>query len=284
MAPRATWKGHLKLSLVSFGVRLYNATSTGSRVGLNQLHKGCNQRLRQKLHCPEHGEVDKSEIVKGYEFEKGRYVVVEPEDLEKIRIETTRTIEITQFIDEDELEPVYRGSPYYIAPDGAVSEEAFRVVREAMKKEGKIGIGQFVLGGREHVVALEVVGRGFRMTTLRAASEVRAPETYFEEIKNGAVDADQLALAESLVKSKSAPLDTSIFRDRYQDAMVEIIKAKVDGTEPAIIEEEQEARALSFMDALKASVAEAGTARKTTRKKPPAKSVTKTAAKKRKKA
>ncbi|MBT8485592.1 MAG: Ku protein [Phycisphaerales bacterium] len=284
MPPRATWKGHLKLSLVSFGVRLYNATSSASRISLNQLHKDCNQRLRQKMHCPSHGEVDRAEIVKGYEFEKGRYVVVEPDDLEKIQIETTKTIEITQFIDRDELRPVYRNAPYYVAPDGAVAEEAFRVVRVALERAGKIGIGQFVLAGREHVIAIEPDGRGLRMTTIRASNEVRAGEPYFEEITDGELDADHLKLAEELIKSKTAPLDTSIFRDRYQDAMLEIIKAKIEGKEPVVIEEDEAAPSLNFMDALKASVAEATGKKKSVRKKPPAKSVKKAAGKTRKKA
>ena len=280
MPPRATWKGHMKLSLVSFAVRVYNATTSTSKIGLNQLHKDCNQRLKQKLVCPEHGDVERSDIIKGYEFEKGRYVPVTAEDLERIQLETTKTIEITQFIDREELRTIYLNAPYYIAPDGPVAEEAFRVVREAMARAGRVGIGQFVVGGREYVVALEVDGRGFRMTTLRSDSEVRSSEPYFEEIADGGVNESYLALAEKLVEEKTAELDTSKFRDRYQDALLEVIKSKVDGKTPAIIEETDAPPSLSFMDALEASLA----AKKSTRKKPPAKSVRKTAAKKKKKA
>ena len=282
MPPRATWKGHLKLSLVSFAVRVYNATSSTSKVSLNQLHKDCNQRLRQKLVCPEHGDVERTDVIKGYEFEKGRYVPITADDLEHIQLETTRTIEITQFIDKDELRTIYLSAPYYIAPEGPVADEAFRVVREAMARAGKVGIGQFVLGGKEHVVALEVEGRGFRMTTLRSDNEVRSSDPYFEEISDGTLEDPHLELAEKLIKEKTTPLDTSRFRDRYQDALLEVIKAKIDGKEPAIIEETEAPPSLSFMDALEASLARPG--KKSTRKKPPAKSVKKTSAKKKKKA
>ena len=278
MPPRATWKGHMKLSLVSFAVRVYNATTSTSKISLNQLHKDCNQRLKQKLVCPEHGDVERSDIIKGYEFEKGRYVPVTTDDLEAIQLETTKTIEITQFIDQDELLTIYLNAPYYIAPEGPVAEEAFRVVREAMARAGKVGIGRFVVGGREHLVALEVDGRGFRMTTLRSDSEVRRSDAYFEEISDGELDETHLALAEKLVSEKTAELDTTKFRDRYQDALLDVIKAKVDGKKPAIIEEADTPPSLSFMDALEASLA----AKKTTRKKPPAKSVKKTGAKKKK--
>jgi DNA end-binding protein Ku len=266
MPPRATWKGHVKLSLVSFAVRVYNATGSASKISLNQLHKGCNQRLRQKLVCPEHGDVEKSEIVKGYEFEKGRYVVVDPEDLERIQLETTKTIE------------------NYVAPDGPVAEEAFRVIRDAMRKVNKIGIGRFVVGGKEQLVALDVEGRGLLMTTLRSAAEVRGSDAYFEDIPNGAIDGKQLELAEELIKGRTAELDTSTFVDRYQEAMLGVIKAKVEGKEPQIVEEVEMANPLSFMDALEASLGRAAAEKKKTRKKPPAGSVKKTARQVRKKA
>jgi DNA end-binding protein Ku len=279
MPPRATWKGHLKLSLVSFGVRVYNATTSSGRITLNQLHKDCHQRLKQKMVCPEHGDVDRDEIVKGYEFEKGRYVVVDEEDLQKVRLETTKTIDVVQFIDRDELKPIYLDAPYYLAPDGPVAEEAFRVIRTALEKSNKIGIGQFVLGGREHVVAIEVEGRGLRMTTLRSDAEVRSAEPYFEEIANGEVDGNQLKLAQQLIDASAEPLDTSRFRDRYQEALLAVIKAKVEGKEPAIVEEEHAPAGFSFMKALEESLAAAGTKKK----KAPAASVRKTAQKSKKK-
>jgi DNA end-binding protein Ku len=280
MPPRATWKGHLKLSLVSFPVRVYNATTTTTRVALNQLHKDCNQRLKQKMVCPEHGDVERADIIKGYEFEKGRYVPVDAEDIEHIQLETTKTIEIVQFVEPEELSPVYLNAPYYLAPEGPVAEEAYRVVREALSRSGKVGIGRFVVGGRENLIALEVDGRGFRMTTLRSHREVRSSDAYFEDITDGDVDASQLKLAEDLVREKTAPLDPEEFKDRYQEALLDVIKAKVEGKEPAILEEAAAPPTLSFMDALQASLEQAGATKKPTRKKPPAKSVKKTKRKK----
>lgn len=290
MPPRATWKGHLKLSLVSFGVRVYNATTSSGKITLNQLHKDCHQRLKQKMVCPEHGDVERDEIVKGYAFEKGRYVVIDDEDLQKVRLETTKTIDIVQFIDRDELKPIYLNAPYYLAPDGPVAEEAFRVIRTALEKSNKVGIGRFVIAGRENVVALEVEGRGLRMTTLRSDAEVRASTEYFGEISDADVDAGQLELAERLVEASTAPLDTSRFRDRYQEALLEVIKAKVEGKEPAIIEEEQAPTGFSFMKALEESIAAAGAGGKkagrkapaASGKKAPAASVRKTVRKKKK--
>jgi DNA end-binding protein Ku len=271
MPPRATWKGHLKLSLVNVPVRVYNATTSSARIGLNQLHKDCHQRLRQRMVCPEHGEVEAADIVKGYEFDKGRYVIVDPEDLEKIRLESTRSIEVTQFVAPEELQAIFLDAPYYIAPDGRVAEEAFQVIREAMRRAGRVAIGRFVLGGREHLVALQVEGRGLRMTTLRAENEVHQPEPFFADMVEGEINQKHLELAEQLIRAAEAPLDTSHFRDRYQDSLLAIIKAKVEGQAPAVVEEAAAPPSLSFMDALKASVDAAE--EEQAHKKPPATSV-----------
>ncbi|MCI0362576.1 MAG: hypothetical protein L0Y44_08405, partial [Phycisphaerales bacterium] len=165
MVPRPTWKGFLQLSLVTFGVRLYTATTSASKITFNQLHKGCGQRLRQKLACPAHGEVERSDIVKGYEHEEGRYVVVDQAELDALEAKASKTIEITQFSDPKELQPIYHDRTYYVAPDGPVAEQGFRVIHKAMQKSGKIGIGRFVIHGSEHIVALAPEGRGFTLTT-----------------------------------------------------------------------------------------------------------------------
>lgn len=291
MPPRATWKGHLKLSLVAIPVRVYNATTSAGRISLNQLHKGCNSRLRQQMVCPIHGNVERSEITKGYEYEKDRYVIIEPEELERIQLATTKAIEITQFVDRDELEPIYLSAPYYIAPDGPVAEEAFRIVREAIDKSGKIGIGHYVIAGREYLVSIEVKGRGLLMTTLRSTGEVRKPESYFEEIANGTVDKGKLKLAADLIKSMTGPLDTSQIKDRYQEALLGVVKAKAEGAEPTFVESVEVEGGFNFMEALKASIdrapggkAPAGKKKKVTRKKPPAKSVGAKTSRKKKKA
>lgn len=286
MPPRANWKGHLKLSLVAIPVRVFNATSSAERISLNQLHKGCNSRLRQQMVCPIHGNVGREDIVKGYEYEKDRYVIIDPEEIEKIQVATTKAIEITQFVDPGELDPMLLDAPYYVAPDGPVAEEAFRVVREAIRKSGLVGIGRYVIGGREHQVAIQVKDRGLLMTTLRAASEVRNAAPYFEEIRNGEVDKGQLKLAADLIRNMSSSLDTAEITDRYQTALLGVVKAKIAGTAPSIVEAVEVDRTFNFMDALKASIEgaapKAAAAKKA--KKPPAKSVEPAAKKKRKKA
>ncbi len=287
MPPRANWKGHLKLSLVAIPVRVFNATSGADRISLNQLHKGCNSRLRQQMVCPIHGNVGRDDIVKGYEYEKDRYVIIDSDEIEKIQVATTRAIEITQFVDAGELDPMFLDAPYYVAPDGPVAEEAFRVVREAIQKSGLVGIGRYVIGGREHQVAIQVKDRGLLMTTLRAASEVRNASPYFEEIRDGEVDKGQLKLATDLIRNMSGSLDTTEITDRYQSALLGVVKAKISGTAPSIVDAVEVDRTFNFMDALKLSIegapSKAAAAGKKS-KKPPAKSVEAAAKKKRKKA
>jgi DNA end-binding protein Ku len=287
-APRAIWKGHLKISLVTVPVSVHNATSSGSRISLNQLHKDCGQRLKQQMVCPTHGEVPRSDIVKGYEFQKDQYVVVTEDELEQLKQATSKTIEITRFVDGDELDPMFLESPYYIAPDGPVAEKSYRVIRDAMKKLKKVGIGRYVMASREHIVALQPHDKGFVMTTLRSANEVRKPDEYFSDIQSGEVDKGELKLAEDLIRNYEGELDTDEIRDRYQDALLAVVQAKVDGQTPVIAQPQEETRTLNFMaaleESLKAAKKKAGAAGKA--KKPPAKSVKPAAAaeKKRKKA
>lgn len=267
MAPRASWKGQLRLSLVSFPIRLHNALTSTGQISLNQLHRDCGRRLRQQMICPEHGPVDRSEIAKGYEFEKDKYVLIDDSDLEKIKIETQKTIELLQFIDADELDPIYHENYYFVGPDGPVAQDAFRVIREAMARNKKVGIGRVVMSNREHIVALWPEGQGFMLATLRYADEVRAAAPYFEDIRQGDVDAAHLKLAEQLIENHTAPLDMTQFKDRYQEALLAVIRAKIEGSEPIVAQEEQAGQVINLMDALKASVQQAD------RKKPPAPSI-----------
>ena len=300
MPPRAMWTGQLRLSLVSFGVRMYAATESSKRVSMNQLHKDCHQRVRNQLSCPTHGTVARDDIVKGYEYEKDSYVIISAEDMESIRLPSSKTIDLVQFVDADEIDALYYNAPYYLGPDGPVAEEAFRVIREAMKRSNKVGLGKLVLHGREHVVALRVSGKGFLMTTLRYASEVRGNDEVFTDITDGSVEKEQIALAESIMKSKTAAFDPGKFHDQYQEAFFKVVKSKIEGEQPVFVEPDEAPPAFNFMDALKKSVAEADTAggrpamqskksmkskkatkdtkdkkpaAKSTRKKPPAKSV-----------
>ncbi|PYV42924.1 MAG: Ku protein [Acidobacteria bacterium] len=277
MAPRASWTGFLRLSLVTIPVRLYNAISSTSKVSLNQLHKNCHLRLRQQMVCPAHGKVEKEEIVKGYEFEKDRYIVIDDADLEKIRLETTKTVELIQFVDAKELDAIYLNTPYYVAPDGPVAEEGFRIVREAMRQANKVAIGRVVISAKEQVVALQVKEKGLVLNTLHYVEEIRNSAAYFEDIKNGNVDKNQLALAEQLVNSYTGPFDPTKFTDRYQTALLEIIKAKIEGSEPVVTQRAEVGKVINLMDALKQSLAQ-----NVAKKKPPAGSV-KTVAQKQKK-
>jgi DNA end-binding protein Ku len=277
MAPRASWTGYLRLSLVTIPVRLYNAVSSTNKISLNQLHKNCNVRLRQQMVCPEHGKVEKEDIVKGYEFEKDRYVVIDQTDLEKIRLETTKTIDLTQFVDAAEVDPIYFDTPYYVAPDGPVAEEGFRILREALRQANKVAIGQVVMSNREHIVAIQPRDKGFILNTLRYAEELRSSASYFEEIKGGEVEKNQLALAHQLVNSLAGSFEPSKLRDRYQESLLEVIKNKVAGSEPVVSRKVEMGKVVNLMDALKQSLAQT-----TSQKRPPAASVKTVTAKQKK--
>lgn len=259
MAPRAMWKGQMRLSLVTFGVRMYSATESSRRVSMNQLHAECHQRLKQQMTCPVHGPVTRDEIVKGYEYEKDTYVIVEPSDLEEIRLESNKTIELVEFVDAGAIDSMLVDSPYYIGPDGPVAEEPFGVIREALKKMKKVGIGKIVMQNRERIVSVSPHGLGFKLETLRYANEIRSADQFFAELKKLEADAEMLKLAETIIESKtSKAFDASKYEDKYRDAFFEMVKAKVAGEEPVIVDDEVESTSFNFMDALKASVEQAG--------------------------
>ena len=202
MAPRAYWKGHVRLSLVSFPVQLFSATATGSRVSFHQIHAPSGQRVRYEKTVPGIGAIDRDEIVKGYEVAKDSYVTFADEELEAIRVESKHTIDLVQFVGACEIDPLYYEKPYFLVPDGTVAQEAFRVIRQALTDTGQVALGQVVLSGRESFVALKPCGKGMLLETLRAAAEVRKGTPYFAEIEDGPVDADQLALARQLIERK----------------------------------------------------------------------------------
>jgi DNA end-binding protein Ku len=266
MAPRTTWKGHLKLSLVSCPVRLYNAVSRSERVSFHLLHKDTHNRIQMFPHDPELGKVDRSDLVKAYEYEKDQYVVLTQEDFDKVQIDSSKAIVIEKFVDEKDVDPIYLDSPYYVAPDGPVAEETFRVVHEAMRQKKKVALSRVVLSSREHLIALGVRDKGFVVMTLRAANEVRDDAPYFEDIGEDEPDQEMLELAEALIDKKSGRFDPSEFRDNYQEALLELVKAKIKGQEPVIAKAPERGKVVNLMDALKRSLDE-GEARK-----PPAKS------------
>ncbi len=257
MAPRSTWKGHLKLSLVSCPVRVFNAVSGSEKVAFNLLHKDTHNRVQMKPHDPELGAVERSDLVKGYQYEKDRYVVFTEEDFDKVQIESSKAIVIEKFVDADDVDPIYFDSPYYVAPDGAVAEETFRVIQQAMRKESKVALSRVVLSNRERLIALMCRDNGFVMMTLRSATEVRAAADYFTDIKDEPAEPEMLELAERLIEQKSGRFDPSEFRDRYQEAVIEMVKAKVKGQEPVLAKAPERGKVINLMDALKRSIEEA---------------------------
>lgn len=281
MAPRAYWTGNIKVSLVSFGVRLYNAVTEAEKVRLNQVHKGCNSRIKMPTTCPIHGQVDRSEIAKAYEFEKDKYVIIEQDELEKIKLRSEKSIEIIKFVPDDSIDQIYLDSTYYVAPDGPVAEEPFRVFRAALAKTGTAGIGKLTIAGRERPVVLRAGDKGFSLSTLHAANEVRNAEPYFEEIKAAPANADYMQLATSLIQNKLGKFDPAEFHDTYQDALVELVKSKIAGQEPVIVQEDETPVTFNFAEALRQSLGDATPARAAQKppsragaKKPPAKSET----------
>jgi DNA end-binding protein Ku len=275
MAPRPYWKGHIRLSLVSFEVQLYTASRAAREFPLHQIDKKSGERIRYQTIVPGKGAVPRDEIVKGYEYEKDRYVLFEPEELEKLKLESKHTIDLVQFVDTHEIDVLYYDKPYYVAPGAAHSEEAFGIVRDALRQMRKYALGQIVLAGRERIAALKPCGKGMVLETLRYGEEVREAETYFADIDDKAADAEQLDLAKQLIKQKSKKFDPDKFKDHYDDAMRELIKAKLGDkrAKKAIEEKRPTAQVINLMDALKKSLrgedaAAGGKAPATSHKKP----------------
>jgi len=254
MAARPTWKGFLKISLVNIPVRVFPATDSAATISFNQLHAECQTRIQQKRWCPKcEREVPISEISKGYEFEKGRYVVMTEEDMSKVRPESTRVIDLVQFTDAAAIDPIYIERPYYLAPDGAMSQEAFAVMREGMK--GKAGIGKLALYGREYLVAVQPRDKGLVMYTLRHAKEIRSMD-HIEELDQTPVKVkpDEIKLAKQVIGNFEGALNLEDYSDKYQEELQRIIDAKVAGEEVVATEEEAPPKVVNLMDALRQSL------------------------------
>jgi DNA end-binding protein Ku len=254
MAARPTWKGYLKISLVNIPIKVFPATDAGATLSFNQLHAECQTRIQQKRWCPHcEREVPNTEIVKGYEFEKGRYVVVNDEDIAKVRVESTRVISLDKFTDDTAVDPIYLERPYYLAPDGAVAKDAFAVIREGMK--GKAGIGKVALYGREYLVKVQPRERGLIMYTLRHASEIRSMEA-IDELSDmpPQVKPDEVNLARQVIGTFEGALDFESYVDEYQVGLREIIDAKIEGREVVAPEVEAPPKVVNLMDALRKSL------------------------------
>jgi DNA end-binding protein Ku len=258
MATRPTWQGYLRLSLVSCPVALYTGVVRTGEVHFNMLSKDTHNRIRMIPTDPETGPVERSDIVKGYEIEKGRYVVVTEEEIDNVRLETTRSLDIERFVDEDEIDRLYWNDPYYLAPDGDMAAEAFAVIREAMRKAGKVALGRVVMHQRERLMALEPHGAGLVAYTLRNQHEVRDPDEIFGEIAHVKADPKMVEIAARIIEQQEGPFDPSQFKDRYEDALRALIKEKEKGETVTAPEQPKEAEVIDLMEALRRSLGQGG--------------------------
>ncbi len=270
MAPRAYWKGYLRLSLVSCPIQLFPATSEREKVHFHQINRKTGDRIRYRKVDAESGrEVAAEDIVKAYEVSKGHYIELKPEELEAVELESTRIIDIDQFVPKKEIDELHIGNPYYIVPDGEVGSQAFAVIREAIKKEGMVALGKVVFTNREHVIALEPRDKGLMGVTLRYPYEVRNSKDYFEDIPNETVPKDMLELATHIVHTKAGHFKPEHFEDRYESALRELIKRKQQGKPIEAPRQREPAKVIDLMEALRRSAGETGTARRRGRRAAP---------------
>ncbi len=255
--PRAYWKGYLRLSLVSIGVELYAATASAEATALHQIHKPSGKRVRYEKVVPGVGPIETSDIVKGFEIDDDSYVVLEPEELEEIKLESSRAIELAQFVDRAEIDPRYFEKLYYVVPEGEVSTEGFIVIREALTSTGKVGLGKLTMRGRESLVAVMPFVKGLLLETLRYQNELRAADPNFADIPDLKVDKEMIELATELIRRKSRPFDPARFTDAYAEALKQLVERKRAGR--AIIttgeeERREPGKVINLIEALKKSV------------------------------
>jgi DNA end-binding protein Ku len=229
MAARPYWRGQIRLALVSIPVEIYSATKSGAAVAFHQIYEPTGQRIKYEKTVPGIGPVDVDKIIKGFEYEKGEYVLLDEKEIEGVKLESKKTLELTQFVDSHEIDAIYFDKPYYVVPADDLAEEAFVVLREALKRSHKIGLGQLAMRGREYVVSIKACGRGLVMETLRYADEVHKAASYFREIGDAKPDDDLLDLAQTLIDKKTGKFDASDFHDRYVDALKDLIERKKKG-------------------------------------------------------
>ena len=279
MAARPYWKGQIRLALVSIPVEIFSATRSGATVAFNQIHEPSGKRIKYEKVVPGIGAVDPDDIVKGYEISKGSYVLLDDDELEAVKLESRKTLELTQFVDPSEIDPLYYERPYYVVPADDLAEEAFVVLREALRETKKVALGQLAMRGREYLISLKPCGRGILLETLRYPDEVVKAQGYFRDIPDAKPAEDMLELAEALIEKKSSKFDPAKFHDRYVDALKDLIEKKRKLKGAKIEAEEDEAPAkrgsnvIDLMAALKQSIekpkakAKAAAAKKTPAKK-----------------
>ena len=275
MVARAYWSGQIRLALVSIPVELFSATKSSGGIAFNQIHEPSGKRIKYEKTVPGLGAVDPADISKGYEYEQGHYVLLDEKEIEGVRLESKKTLELTQFVDALEIDPIYFEKPYFVVPKDDLAEEAFRVVRDALRQTRKVGLGQLSLRGREYVCALKPCGRGMVIETLRYAAEVNKANAFFRGIGDEPSPPELMELAIALIEKKAAPFDPEAFHDRYEDALRALIDRKLSGqrtTPPANDEPEvRPSNVVDLMAALKASIEKAPAGKgKATKAKPAA--------------
>ncbi|MFL6750420.1 MAG: Ku protein [Sphingomicrobium sp.] len=272
MAARPAWRGQIRLALVSIPVEIYSATKAGKSIAFHQVHEPSGQRVRYEKVVPGIGPVDRDEILKGYEVSKGEYVLLDPEEIEKVKLESRKTLELTQFVELSDIDPIYFDKPYYVAPADDLAEEAFVVVREALKRTKKVGIGQLAMRGQEYVVSLKPCGRGMVLETLRYADEVNRASSYFREIGDAKPDPDLLEMAETLIEKKTSEFDAKEFENRYIEALKKLIAEKQKKKGKRVIQDDEPERVpkgsnvIDLMAALKKSLGDDKKAKPAARK------------------
>lgn len=270
MAARAYWQGQIRLALVSIPVEIYSATKSGAQVSFHQIHEPSGKRIKYEKVVPGVGPVDADEIMKGFEVEKGEYVLLEQDEIDAVKLESKKTLELTQFVDASEIDVLYYEKPYFVVPADDLAEEAFIVLREALRRTKKVGLGQLAMRGREYVVSLKPCGRGMVLETLRYADEVNKAQGYFRDIGDAKPEPELLDLAEALIEKKSGAFDPQEFHDRYVDALKDLIDRKRKAKGRKIIEDKDDgggrsgSNVVDLMAALKKSMEGKGGAAKST--------------------
>lgn len=260
MAARPIWRGQIRLALVSIPVEIYSATRSGATIAFHQIHEPSGKRIKYEKVVPGIGPVNTDEIIKGYEVSKGEYVLLEPEEIESVKLESRKTLDLAQFVDVSEIDPLYYEKPYFVVPADDLAEEAFIVLRDALRAQRKIGIGQLAMRGQEYVVALKPCGRGMLLETLRYADELNKASSYFREIGDAEPDPDLLDLASTLIDKKTAKFDASEFHNRYVDALKNLIEEKRKKKGELVIQDPDDGKAskgsnvIDLMAALKKSL------------------------------
>jgi DNA end-binding protein Ku len=255
MAPRAFWTGNLRLSLVTIPIRLYPATSSERKIELHQIHEPTGKRIRYQKVAPGVGPVESEEITKGYEYEKGKYVLLDQKEIDELKLESKQTIELVRFVEPSAIDPRYYERPYYLLPDGDAGEEGYVIMQKALKQANKVGIGQLILRGQSNIVALEPCGRGLLLEILRHADEVKAADAFFEEVPEVKVDKEALELAIELIERKAGKFEPEKLKDEYTEAVWELINAKIEHRAPTVVTgEAPSAKVINIMDALKKSM------------------------------